>query len=143
MDLNQTSQLDSHPCCHSIKPVNWTAILAVTQSDQYILFFPGGAPPPQTPSRPPAGPKYDISNIKSIFLIFLGRPKAGFPGGLGGRSPPQEKSKKVYWSEAEVPLVSFVNSEPLEQRSGICLAGVNVILRKVQFASITLKALPM
>ena len=24
----------SHPGCHSIKPVNWTAILAVTQSNQ-------------------------------------------------------------------------------------------------------------
>ena len=27
-------QLDSHPGCHSIKPVNWTAILAATQSNQ-------------------------------------------------------------------------------------------------------------
>ena len=31
---NQTSQLDSHPGSHSIKPVNLTAILAVTQSNQ-------------------------------------------------------------------------------------------------------------
>ena len=34
LPLNQTSKLDSHPGCHSIKPVNWTAILAVTQSNQ-------------------------------------------------------------------------------------------------------------
>ena len=32
--VNQTSELDSHPGCHSIRPVNWTAILAVTQSNQ-------------------------------------------------------------------------------------------------------------
>ena len=30
--INQTSKLDSHPGCHSIKPGNWIAILAVTQS---------------------------------------------------------------------------------------------------------------
>ena len=34
--LNQTSKLDSHPGCHSIKPVNCTAILAVTQSNQSV-----------------------------------------------------------------------------------------------------------
>ena len=32
--LNQSSKLDSHPGCRSIKPVNWTAILAATQSNQ-------------------------------------------------------------------------------------------------------------
>ena len=32
LSLNQTSKLDSHPGCHSIKTVNWTAILAITQS---------------------------------------------------------------------------------------------------------------
>ena len=32
--LNQTSQPDSHPGSHSIKPVSWTAILAVAQSSQ-------------------------------------------------------------------------------------------------------------
>ena len=31
--FNQTIKLDSHPGCHSITQVNWTAILAVTQSD--------------------------------------------------------------------------------------------------------------
>ena len=40
LQLNQTSKLDSHPGCHSIKPVNWTAILAVTQSNQPVN--PGG-----------------------------------------------------------------------------------------------------
>ena len=40
LHLNQTSKLDSHPGCHSIKPVNWTAILAVTQSNQSVN--PGG-----------------------------------------------------------------------------------------------------
>ena len=34
LDLNQAIQLDSHPGSHSIEPVNWTAILAVTQSNQ-------------------------------------------------------------------------------------------------------------
>ena len=37
---NQTSQLGSHPGSHSIKPVNLTAILAVTQSNQPVN--PGG-----------------------------------------------------------------------------------------------------
>merc|ERR1712023_25330 len=34
LDLNQTSQLDSHPGSHSIKQVNEPAILAATQSNQ-------------------------------------------------------------------------------------------------------------
>ena len=40
LSFNQPSKLDSHPGCHSIKPVNWTAILAVTQSNQPVN--PGG-----------------------------------------------------------------------------------------------------
>ena len=31
--LNQTIKLDSHPGSHSIKPLNWTAIPEVTQSN--------------------------------------------------------------------------------------------------------------
>ena len=40
LSFNQTSKLDIHPGCHSIKPLNWTAILAVTQSNQSV--YPGG-----------------------------------------------------------------------------------------------------
>ena len=36
----QPSKLDSHPGCNSIKPVNWTAILAATRSNQSVN--PGG-----------------------------------------------------------------------------------------------------
>ena len=32
--IHQKGQLDSHPGSHSIKPVSWTAILAVIQSNQ-------------------------------------------------------------------------------------------------------------
>ena len=36
--LNQTSQLDSNPGSHSIKPGKWTAILAATQSNQSVNY---------------------------------------------------------------------------------------------------------
>ena len=56
LSFNQARQLDSHPGCHSIKSVNWTAILAVTQSNQPVnpggqwadlKGGPGGGQPPQ------------------------------------------------------------------------------------------------
>ena len=76
----------SHPGCHSIKPVNWTAILAVTQSTGL-----GGRQPPQegsdggdgfpttldiwrSPGPTSPGTKYPVRGIPHFDLLpFLFR----------------------------------------------------------------------
>ena len=79
---NQTSQLDSHPGSHSIKPVNWTATLAVTQSNQST-----GQPSWQSLNQTSQLDRHPGSHsIKPVSASW--RPIGRVKGGSGGAAAP-------------------------------------------------------
>ena len=89
-----TRRLDDTRVHHRRKvTISYTFEVRSIWHEAIYFFSLGGLPPPRTPpeSRPLAGPKYAISNIKSIFLLFFGRPEAGLCGGSGGWQRPQRK----------------------------------------------------
>ena len=100
LSFNQTSKLDSHPGCHSIKTLNWAAILAVIQSNHSTgqpcwLSFTQTMKLDSHPgchSIKPLNWTPILAVTQSNQSVNARGRQADLKGGLAGPQPPQEGS---------------------------------------------------